>query len=819
MMKNCVRRTSVGAAAVLLLAITAKSQTSGTWQTPVVFAAEDATRERAVLDQYCVGCHNQRLMSGGLRLDDLNIAEIGKQAEVGEKIVRKLRAGVMPPPDVKRPDKATYEFLAGSLETRLDLAARTNPTYTPPGPHRLNRREYANAIYDLLNMEVDPGSFLPVDDTSDGFDNIASALNTSPALVESYVSAAAKISRLALGHETSPSQKVYVAPSDLSQTHQMEGMQFGTRGGLLARHYFPVDGIYAFNWTPVRSNAGGLHGTADGERLELTVDGERIKVWNVATEAPRNGSDIRFEYRVPIRAGFRTVELSFIARDLIPNDDFNRYFDRAFHLPGNVGGFSFAPHVNALSITGPFDGRRPDRTVTRDLILVCRPAKASEEPACARRILTALATKAFRKPAPAASMQAVMAEYQAARQDGGDFEVGIQRGLQMVLADPEFIYRTEAPANQVRPKATATGAAATQSYALTDLELASRLSFFLWSSIPDDELRTLASQGKLRQPGMLEKQVKRMLADARSGEFVRNFAGQWLQLRNLQSVVRVDEQFPNFDDNLRRAFRTETEMFFESIVREDRNVVDLLDADYTFVDERLAKYYGIPGVYGSRFRRVQLGPELDYRRGLLGKGSTMAVTANADRTSPVRRGKWVLINMLGVIPPDPPPGVPAFKENTGRGPAPSTMRDRMEQHRVSPTCASCHKMMDPIGFALESFDAAGAHRSTEAGQKLDLTGSLVDGTKFDGPAQLRMALLGYSPRFVETMTERLMTYALGRGVKYYDMPAVRKVTADASAKGNRFSAIVLGIVESPVFQRNQVIPSTPDVNRTALNRQ
>jgi hypothetical protein len=811
MMNKRAWRMSVGAVAVWLLAMVVRTQSGVPWQEPTVFAAEDATRERAVLDEYCVGCHNQKLTSGGLRLDNLDVAQIGANAEIGEKIVRKLRAGVMPPPDVKRPDKATYDFLAGSLEKRLDLAAAANPTYTPPGPHRLNRREYANAIYDLLGMDVDPGSFLPVDDTADGFDNIASALNTSPALVESYVSAAAKISRLALGHETSPSQKVYVVPSDLSQTHQMEGMSFGTRGGLAVRHFFPVDGIYAFNWTPVRSNAGGLHGDANGEQLELTVDGERIKIWNVATEAPRNSIDTRFEYRVPIRAGYRTIELAFIAKDLIPNDDFNNYFDRAFHLPGNVGGFSFAPHVNALIVAGPYDGRRPDSLPTRDAILTCRPAKVSEEAACARRILTSLATKAFRKPAPASSMQTVLAEYQASRQQGGDFEAGIERGLQMILADPDFIYRTEVGPTSTRSK--------NSSYELNDLELASRLSFFLWSSIPDEELRTVASQKKLRSPGMLEKQVKRMLADPKSGEFVRNFAGQWLQLRNLQSVVRVDEQFPNFDDNLRKAFRTETEMFFDSIVREDRNVVDLLTADYTFVDERLAKYYGIPGVYGSRFRKVQLGPELDYRRGLLGKGSMLAVTANADRTSPVRRGKWVLINMLGVIPPDPPPGVPQFKENTGKGPAVSTMRDRMEQHRVSPTCATCHKMMDPVGFALEAFDAAGAYRTTEAGQKLNLTGTLVDGTKFDGPSQLREALVTYSPRFVETLTERLMTYALGRGVRYYDMPSVRKISTDAAANSNKFSALILGIVESPVFQRNQVITSTPEVNRTALNRQ
>ena len=792
-------RVGVGVLAVALYLVSVATQPGVTAQAPAAPVNQEAARERAVLDQYCVGCHNQRLSSGGLRLDDLDIARIGERAEVGEKIVRKLRAGVMPPPDVRRPDKATADFLAGSLERRLDRAIAARPIYEPPGPHRLNRREYANAIYDLLHLEVDPASFLPVDDTSDGFDNIASALNTSPALVESYVAAAAKISRLALGTELATAQKTYVAASDLSQTHHIDGASFGSRGGLVVRHYFPVDGIYAFNWTPVRSNAGGMHGDGNGEQLQLSVDGERLKVWNAQTEAPRNGSDTRFEIRVPIRAGMRTVELAFVARDLIPSDDFNNYFDRAFHLPGNVGGFSFAPHVNALIVTGPFDGRRPDRTETRDRIFVCRPANAANEAPCARRILSGLATRAFRKPVTAAALNGVLAEYQAGKAAVGGaagFEAGIERGLQMILADPDFIFRTEAEPAVRR-------AGANQSYAVSDLELASRLSFFLWSSIPDEELRSLAVAGKLRAPGMLEKQVKRMLADPRSKEFVSNFAGQWLQLRNLQSVIRVDELYPNFDDNLRQAFRIETTMFFESIVRDDRNVVDLLDADYTFVDERLAKYYGIPGVYGSQFRRVSLGPELDMRRGLLGQGSMLAVTANADRTSPVRRGKWILINILGVIPPDPPPGVPAFKESTSRGPAPATMRDRMEQHRVSPSCATCHKMMDPLGFALETFDAAGGYRATEAGRALDLTGSLVDGTTFNGPSELRKALLAYSPRFIETLTERLMTYALGRGVKYYDMPAVRTITTAAAAKNNRFSALVLGIVESPAFQRNQ----------------
>ena len=370
----------------------------------------------------------------------------------------------------------------------------------------------------------------------------------------------------------------------------------------------------------------------------------------------------------------------------------------------------------------------------------------------------------------------------------------------MILADPGFVYRTEAAPPSVRQAS----AAADNSYAVSDLELASRLSFFLWSTIPDDELRTVASQGKLRSAGMLEKQVQRMLADPRSKEFVSNFAGQWLQLRNLQSAARVGELYPNFDDNIRQAFRIESEMFFDSIVREDRNVVDLLTADYTFVDERLAKYYGIPDVFGSRFRRVQLGPELDMRRGLLGKGSMLTVTANADRTSPVRRGKWVLINVLGVIPPDPPPNVPAFKEADSSKPAPATMRDRMEQHRVNPTCATCHKMMDPIGFALETFDAAGKYRTSEGTHQLDLTGSLVNGTRFNGPSELRQALLAFSPRFVETLTERMMTYALGRGVQYYDMPVIRQIVKDAATKDNRISALILGIVKSRTFQRNQV---------------
>jgi hypothetical protein len=623
---------------------------------------------------------------------------------------------------------------------------------------------------------------------------MAGSLGASPALVEAYVSAAAKISRLALGHELATVQKSYLSPPDNSQNGRVEGLPFGTRGGLLVRHYFPADGEYAFNWTPVRTNAGGIFGDPAGEQLELMLDGVRIKLWRVDQEAPRNAADLRYEFRIPVKAGLRTVGLAFIARTHVPSDDKNKHFERTT-LTQNLAGFTFAPHVNALFITGPFEGARPDSTASRDKIFVCRPADTSQEAACAKTILSNLAGKAYRRPVADYDLEGIMSLYEAGRREG-DFEDGIGRGLQLILSDPEFIYRTES---------TPAGVRAGQSYPVNETELASRLSFFLWSSIPDDELLNLAKARKLRSPGILEQQVKRMLADPRSKELVSNFAGQWLQLRNLQSTSPVGDLFPDFDDNLRQAFRTETEMLFESILREDLNVVDMLNADYTFVNERLARHYGIPNVYGSQFRRVQLGAAFDARRGLLGHGSFQAITSGSDRTSPVRRGKWLLINILGVIPPDPPPNVPVLVEPDAKAGRPKvqSMRARMEQHGTNPACSSCHRMMDPLGFALEGFDAIGRQRASEGGQPLNLTGALVDGTTFNGPSELRNALMAYSPRFVQTMTERLLTYALGRGVEYYDMPVVRNVVRNAAAENNRFSALVVGIVESQPFQRNQ----------------
>ncbi len=748
---------------------------------------------KAMVDTYCTECHNFDDYSGGLDLEGFDFARLGDDAATGEKIIRKLSAGVMPPSGKDRPDVESHAQLVSSLESILDTAWAETPHMAPPGVHRLNRREYANAIRDLLALEVDPAKLLPVDDTSYGFDNMAGSLGTSPALIEAYVSAAARISRLALGHELGTTRKEYHAPPDYSQNGQVDGLPFGSRGGLLVNHYFPADGEYQFNWAPVRSNAGGMFGEEDGEILELTIDGERVKVWELANELPRNMADERYVVRVPVSAGMKRVGLAFISRSHVPNEDLNQHFERTT-LTQNVGGFTFAPHVNAMSIAGPFEGVRPEQTASRERVFVCRPAEIAEEAACAQQILASLAERAYRRPATERDMELLMGFYAAGREQG-DFETGIQQGLQLVLSDPAFIFRAEK-----LPE----GAVSGQSYPVSELELASRLSFFLWSSLPDQELLTLAQESKLREPAVIESQVKRMLADPRASEFVSNFAGQWLQLRNLQSAAPVANLFPDFDDNLRQALRTETELFFESVMREDRPVTELLDANYTFLNERLARHYGIPGIYGSQFRRVELTPEFDMRRGLLGKGSFLTVSSVADRTSTVLRGKWVLLNILGVLPPDPPPNVPVLAENGATGSAPQTMRQRMEEHGSNPACASCHLMMDPIGFALDSFDRTGRYRTTEFGQPLNLAGKLVDGQAFNGPTELREALLHYQPQFVQTMTERMLTYALGRGVEYYDMPVVRSIVRNTQAHDNRFSAMVLGIVESQPFQSNQV---------------
>ncbi len=752
------------------------------------FAAQEA-----VVKKYCVGCHNDTSKAGGLSLESLNISKLGQHPDLGEKLVTKLRAGMMPPVGLPRPDAKTYDSLASSIEQELDRAAAANPNLTPPGAHRLNRAEYANAVRDLTLVDIDPAALLPVDDAVFGFDNNAGALTSSPALVEAYVAAAAKISRAALGHGTDVQQKIYTAPSDYSQVNGMEGMMFGSRGGLKVTHFFPADGEYAFDFTLVRANAGGLVGQAQGEFVDMSLDGQRVRLYDLQKDTPQGGGTAadRHPTRVHVTAGPHVLEVVFLSKSAIPNDDFNKHWERT-SLTQAVQGFNFLTHVNSMSVSGPFDGKRATHTPSREKILICKPSGPADELPCARKILNSIASRAFRRPANSADLERLLNLYQAGR-NNGDFEDGIERALQMVLSDPEFVYRAEKLPANVKPG---------QAYRISELELASRLSFFLWSAPPDDVLIDLATHNKLR--ANLAAQVKRMLADPKSHQFTVNFAGQWLQLRNLSGFAPIGDIYPDFDDNLRQAFRTEAEMFFESILKEDRNVVDFLDANYTFVNDRLARHYGIPDVYGSRFRRIELGPEFDIRRGLLGKGAILTATSYANRTSPVQRGKWVLVNVFGMQPPPPPPNVPQLKSDTQTGPAKIvTMRAQMEEHRANPACASCHKMMDPMGFAMENFDAIGRYRTKDGTIPLDFTGQLVDGGKFDGTAELRQQLMRYSPRFVEALTERLLVYALGRGIDPTDIPVARGVVARVSAQGNRFSELLLGIVESQPFQMNR----------------
>jgi len=774
-------------------ALMANGQTAG--------APSSLLSQRATLDQYCVACHNQKLKTAGLMLDKLDLAHVGDNAEAWEKVVRKLWAGMMPPLGLPRPNAAAYEALTVALENELDRAAAAKPHLAVPGVHRVNRTEYANAIHDLLALDIDPAAYLPADDASYGFDNVASGLGISPTLVEGYVSAANKIGRLALGHELGTVRKVYYVRDDSSQEDHVAGLPFGTRGGMLVRHYFPADGEYVISWLPVRTTLGHMFGgDNEDQQLELTLDGARLKLYKMGTDVALTsvGTKEKNEVRVTVKAGLRTVGLAFLATTYVPSLDLNRHYKRSILDDNLVDGFTFTPQVSSVTIMGPYNGTRPTDTPSRNRIFVCRPANASDELPCARKILAALARDAYRRPVTDRDTETLLNFYQEGR-NGGDFEDGIERALQFILAHPQFVFRAEdGPAN-AKPG---------QPYRIGDLELASRLSFFLWSTGPDDTLKSLAAQGKLRDSTVLKEQVRRMLADPRAHELVRNFAGQWLQLRALPSSTPEGVIYPDFDDNLRQAFRTETEMFVESIMREDRNVIDLLNADYTFVNERLAQHYGIPNVYGSQFRRVRLDGALDVRRGLLGKGSIELVTSNSDRTSPVQRGKWVLTNILGTIPPDPPPNVPPLKEVAANAPADQTMRERMEQHRANPACASCHKMMDPIGFTLENFDGIGKWRITQYGQKLDATGQLTDGTKIDGVVSLRQALVRYSPQFVRTLTEKLLTYGLGRGVEYQDMPVVRSIVHEAGRNDYRFSSLVLGIVESEPFQMNRKAETT-----------
>jgi hypothetical protein len=777
----------------------------GLWCAAVAAQQPEATRQSAtpaasqpsaVIREYCVTCHNSRLKTGDLALDSIDLVNLSGNAEVWEKVVRKLRTGSMPPVGVRRPDDAAYERVIGWLEDGLDRGEAAHPNPGRPLIHRLNRTEYANAIRDLLALDIgDVTSLLPADDSSYGFDNVADVLGVSPLLQERYLAAADRISALAVGDaETTAGSDTFRLRQDLSQDQHIEGLPLGTVGGLAVTYTFPLDGEYAFDVKLFRNNQGATRGLDYEHQLEIAVDGQRVHLAAFGGKGElekyyenviptSDDVDARLRARVPVKAGPRMVTIAFLEKPPVQDTKRLEPFLRSSFGPQDHTGY---PHIETISISGPFTPTGAGDTPSRRRLFVCRPASTAAEEPCARQIIQTVARRAYRRPIPPAELDQLVAFYRSA-DARASFERRIQLVLRRILASPKFVFRVEPD-----PPGTPVGAA----YRIGDLELASRLSFFLWSTIPDDQLLDAASQGKLKEPAVLAAQVRRMLADPKAEALVKNFAGQWLQLRNLQNVVPDPVEFPNFDDNLRAAFVRETELLFGSILREDRSVTDLLNADYTFVNERLAKHYRIPNVYGSHFRRVPLKDEA--RRGLLGQGSILTLTSHAATTSPVLRGKWILENLYGTPPPPPPPNVPALEDKDESGPL--SMRQQMEKHRANAVCASCHKLMDPIGFALENFDPVGAWRTRDAGDVIDASGQLSDGTHVDGVTTLRQAVVRRSDVFVRTMTEKLMVYALGRGLTAHDMPVVRTIVRGAARQNYRFSTLVLALVNSQPFQ-------------------
>ena len=787
-----------------------------------------ADEQRAFLGQYCATCHNEKAKTAGLdsarrmTIDALDPANVDKDREKWELIVRKVRAGQMPPLGVKRPDPQQFESMVASFETTLDSTAK--PFTPPPGLHRLNRTEYANVVRDLLDLQIDPGKYLPSDDSTSGFDNIAGALGISSTLVEAYVSAAQKISRLAMGYPQEPTLVVYRTREDTSQDYHIEGMPFGTRGGMLVPHTFPSDGEYTLTITPIfgdNMSPTGF-GSVACERLSILLDSNELALINwqgggrntptancrgaatgpqarpVGQAGPeaffggRGGTPMRVRFKTT--AGTHMVGATFLATNFAPLLDLDKHFMRDTVQTGPTPGYTFFPHVGTIRIEGPFNATPAKDSPSRRKIFVCTPKTAAEESACARRIVTNLATYGFRRPASRADVDVLMEFYKFGREEK-DFDTGIEMVLARILASPQFIYRIEEEPATMR---------AGQQYRINDIDLASRLSFFLWSTAPDAELLKVAAAGQLKNPVVLEQQVRRMLKHPKAEALAVNFAGQWLNLRALDVTSPLPLIYPDFDDPLRQAMRREVELLFDTIVREDRSVMDLLSANYTFVNERLAKHYGIPNIYGSQFRRVTLGPGMEARQGLLGKGAFLATTSKPERTSPVTRGKWVMTNVLGMSPPSPPANVPPLPQRAADPNAKEpTMRKKMEDHRVRPDCVQCHRLMDPIGFALENFDAIGLWRTQDEGQPVNPNTQVFDNSKVSSPLELRAWLVNtYDHQFVTVSAEKLLTYALGRGVEYRDMPLVRSIAREAEKNSNRFSALVLTIVKSQPFQMN-----------------
>jgi hypothetical protein len=758
-------------------------------QAPAQTADTVVSSEQALINRYCTTCHSTRMKAGNLVLAGVDVAAAQDNPELWEKVVRKLRNGLMPPAGSPRPDEATYQRFLAKLQGDLDAASARKPN---PGHaeivHRLNRIEYRNAIRDLLGVEVDVADLLPADDSSYGFDNIAGVLKMSPALVERYLAAARVISRTAVGSPpASAAASIYRVSPEVQQHDRDDRLPLGTRGGTLVRHNFPVDAEYEIKVDLGGGPGGG--GGSDRHQLEVAIDGVQVSVGLAGRDEP--------ELRVPVTAGAHDVSVTFfrVPPDLV--EQVREPFENPAAPSGTGGIAGRLPSISAITIIGPHNAKGPGDTASRRRLLTCTPANASQEAACARTILTTLTRRAYRGQSTREQVNELMKFYEAGRADG-KFDDGVELALRRLLVSPEFLYRVEA-------NPTARDAVRR----LTAHELASRLSFFLWSSIPDDQLLDLADKGTLGTPSVLDAQVRRMLADPRAEVLTTNFASQWLLIRNLATVRPGENYALNWDETLRRSMERETELFVDSIIRENRPAVEMLTADYTFLNERLARHYGIVGVQGSHFRRVAL-PADSPRRGLLGHGSILTVTSPAIRTSPVIRGKWILNTILGAPPPDPPPNVPALSEQRTQTRAP-TMRERMAQHRNNPACAACHTMIDPTGFALENFDATGKWRVVdESFNPIDASGALPDGRKFDGVAELRSALAARPERFVNTLTEKLLTYALGRGLEYYDMPAVRKILADAAPDGYRMHAIVAGIVKSYPFEYRAIETGSAD---------
>ncbi len=773
--------------------------------------AQSSLTNRALLDRYCVACHNEKSATAGLMLDKMNPEKAGEDAAVWEKVVHKLRTRSMPPAGRPRPDAPSYNLLITRLETELDRAAAAKPNPGRPAIHRLNRPEYANAIRDLLAIDIDAESLLPIDEVDQGFDNIGDALSVTPVLLERYMSAARRIGRLAVGDPKSrPLSEKYELSKFLTQDDRMsDDLPFGSRGGIAIRHYFPADGEYTIRVLLQRNSRDYIRGLAEPHPLDFRLDGERIKLLTVgggdelkgepgpmfsqagkigdpASETyEHGGAEERLVVRFAAKAGQRLVAVTFLNKNAVPEGIFQPPLTQ-FQLVQYKGG---NPSIDNVVISGPYDVTGVADTPGRQKIFVCHPTRAPDQEPCARKILSTLARRAYRRPVTDKDVRTLLRVYEAGRSEG-DFEAGIQAALERILAGPEFLFRIERDPADAPPDAA---------YRVSDLELASRLSFFLWSSIPDDQLLNLAESGKLKDPAIFEQQVRRMLRDPRSKSLVTNFASQWLYLRNLGSKTPDPKLFPEFDDNLRQAFQQETELFLESTLREDQSVLRLLDANYTFLNERLARHYGIPDIYGSHFRRVTLGAEFDARRGLLGQGSLLTVTSYANRTSLVLRGKWLLDNIFGAPPSPPPPNVPSL-EDSGADGKPLPLRQVMEKHRANPACAGCHAAIDPLGFVLENFDAIGRWRMTDAGTPIDSSGVLPDGTRLDGPAALRNVLLSRPEELAAVFAEKMLVYALGRRAEYYDFPAIRKIVRESAPHEYRWSSLILATARSMPFQ-------------------